>query len=149
VKYLSGIGTLLQTNDADESTLKQQFKEALSKSFERDCRDGFTHPGPHRSGLACLLDNSSLLHFGSEGECRIASLALKFACLDILHQKYQTQDITLLVDDVIGELDAQRQNSFFSLLMKTGQIILAGTSLPDCLKEIANVKTVVGGRVLD
>lgn len=145
VKYLSGIGPLLQETSDDEQQLREQFTDYLSRTYDRDCREGFTHAGPQRSALSCLLDDAQLSHFGSEGECRMASLALKFAGIDVLERHLGIRDITLLVDDVIGELDARRQENFFTLLQASGQVIMAGTYLPACFKGCANVYKVVGG----
>ncbi len=148
VKYLSGIGTLLQTTDDGQDALEQKFRENLEKNYERDCREGFTHCGPHRAELSCLLNGVSLLHFGSEGECRMASLAIKLACVDIIKRKSAAADVTLLVDDVIGELDSARQRNFFAQLMDSGQIALAGTFLPEPIASDANVMRVQGGRII-
>lgn len=148
VKYLSGIGTLLQPTDDDRDALARRFAESLEKNYERDCREGFTHAGPHRAELSCLLNGSSLLHFGSEGECRMASLAMKLACVDIFRKQMPEADVTLLVDDVIGELDNTRQHNFFSKLTDSGQIILAGTFLPDALTRTARVLHIQGGQIV-
>lgn len=147
VKYLSGIGNLLQASDDDEETLHERFMATLDKNFQRDCRDGFTHSGPHRAEFTCLLDNASLLHFGSEGECRLASLAVRFACLDSIKNEIKPENITLIVDDVIGELDESRQENFFELLKDAGQIIMAGTCLPKSLRQQPKVMHVKGGKI--
>ena len=148
--YLSGIGHLLQsdTDLLEADTLAQRFHDTLDKQFERDCRDGYTHCGPHRAGMACLLNDTSLVHFGSAGECRMASLALKFACLHVIRQQFPAADVTLLIDDVIGELDARRQLNFFSLLHSHGQILFAGTFLPDALPHCDAIFHLAGGRIL-
>lgn len=148
VRYLSGLGSLLQVNDDAPEALEAHFRDSLERNYERDCREGFTHCGPHRAELTCLLNGASLLHFGSEGECRMASLAMKFACLAVMRQELPAADVTLIVDDVIGELDARRQANVFAQLEGKGQILLAGTFLPDCLRGKAAVQTVQGGRII-
>ena len=147
VKYLSGIGSLLQATDEDELQLTAKFHESLRKHYDRDCREGYTHCGPQRSEMTCMFDKTLLSRYGSEGECRITSLALKFACLEILKNTMTAGDITLLVDDVIGELDSSRQDNFYHELLNAGQIILAGTFLPICLQGKAKVFDVVGGKL--
>jgi recombinational DNA repair ATPase RecF len=94
-----------------------------------------------------MFDKTLLSRYGSEGECRITSLALKFACLEILKNTMTAGDITLLVDDVVGELDSSRQDNFYHELLNAGQIILAGTFLPICLQGKAKVFDVVGGKL--
>ena len=78
----------------------------------------------------------------------MASLALKFACLHVIRQQFPAADVTLLIDDVIGELDARRQLNFFSLLHAHGQILFAGTSLPDALPHCDAIFHLAGGRIL-
>lgn len=147
VRYLSGIGSLLQVSYDDAEELEEKFHVALRKNYERDCRKGFTHCGPHRAEMTCLLNLNSLLHYGSEGECRMASLAIKFAFLDILRQTLDSDDITLLVDDVTGELDTIRQDNFYRELLAGGQIIYAGTFLPEALRGKGKVFNVKSGMI--
>jgi DNA replication and repair protein RecF len=147
VRYLSGIGSLLQVSYDDAEQMEEKFRMALRKNYERDCRKGFTHCGPHRAEMTCLLNLHSLLHFGSEGECRMASLAIKFAFLDVLRQTLNSDDITLLVDDVTGELDTTRQDNFYRELLSGGQIIYAGTFLPEAFRGKGRVFNVKSGMI--
>ena len=78
----------------------------------------------------------------------MASLAIKLACVDIIKHNSSNTDVTLLVDDVIGELDNTRQSNFFYQLMDAGQIVLAGTFLPEPLASIANVMYIQGGKII-
>lgn len=148
VKYLTGVGQLHQDVEEDNDTLAARFHETLERQFERDCRDGYTHCGPHRAELACLLNETSLAHFGSAGECRLASLALKLASLHVLRQQFPQAEVTLLVDDVLGELDQQRQHNFFGQLQDVGQLFFAGTALPQPLQNQAQVMQVVAGKIV-
>ncbi len=149
LKYISGIsasGKLSPMLDDDE---KKVYHEILRRGYERDCRDGSTRCGPHRSEMNCLLAGNHLANFGSEGECRVAALALKFACLKIMQLELGQKEVTLIVDDVLGELDQQHRKTFLQQLENSGQVIFASTEVPKELKQNKKVFLVSGGEVRD
>ena len=68
--------------------------------------------------------------YGSEGECRTAALTLRLAMLQLLRKQHQGRGVTILVDDVLGELDQIRQDAFLEQISQAGQLLFAGTALP-------------------
>ena len=149
LKYFSGCTPLLQpVDEMDEASLSEAYRKALDKNYDYDCRNGSTKNGPHRSDFSCLLDNSQLSAFGSEGECRTAAMALKFSSLDILYDGVNEKNVVLLVDDVIGELDKTRRQVFFELLDKAGQVVLACTEIPQELKTVNRTFNIERGKVV-
>jgi DNA replication and repair protein RecF len=67
--------------------------------------------GPHRDDLAFRLGGISLAAFGSQGQQRTAVLALKVAEYGVLTMRAGEAPL-LLLDDVLSELDPQRQAAF-------------------------------------
>ncbi|MGN0866651.1 MAG: DNA replication/repair protein RecF [Oligosphaeraceae bacterium] len=128
--YLSGIGKLLKRAPDSREKIQESYARILEESFERDCREGMTHYGPQRSDLACLLQGKLLVSYGSEGECRTAALTLRLALLHALRSHHRHQGITILVDDVLGELDTLRKQAFLNFIAGAGQVLFAGTALP-------------------
>ena len=148
VNFLSGSFQLLEKSRPESrEEFRTRYLDALSKNYERDCREGTTRLGPHRSDLPCLLDGRMLANFGSEGECRTAAITVKLAVLEIMRRMRGGNDITMLVDDVIGELDSVRRKAFLDTLASSGQVIFAGTSLPDALPEDTAVFHVHAGKI--
>ena len=80
--------------------------------------------------------------FASQGECRTGSLALKLACFNLVREKVGAENVTLLVDDVVGELDMDRRERFFKSVCNSGQTVFACTgipseiALPDCVYRV-------------
>lgn len=146
LKFLTGLGTLLQDISDNGAELAQLYHETLRKTLERDCREGNTRYGPHRSELHCLMDDNSLAFFGSEGECRAAALALRFACLEVLQQELGRAGVTLIVDDVLGELDQERRRAFLQQLNLAGQVLIAGTAVPAEIIAQSKVFSVAAGQ---
>lgn len=130
VNFVSGTGRLLENVLEDENALQEKYLKALDEAYERDCRDGATRYGPQRSDLACMLNGRQLATYGSEGECRTAAIVLKFALLEAFKKHHGASEITVLVDDVLGELDATRRKAFLEQVTSSGQVIFAGTSIP-------------------
>jgi DNA replication and repair protein RecF len=149
LKYISGISTSGKLSPMLGDDEKDIYHEILRRGYERDCRDGSTRCGPHRSEMNCLLDGNHLAFFGSEGECRIAALALRFACLKIMQLELGQQEVTLIVDDVLGELDQQHRSAFLQQLEKSGQVIVASTEIPKEIKQNKKIFLVSGGKISD
>lgn len=149
LKYLSRLGFCLESCEGDEEELSKAYSQGLQHGFERDLKSGATNCGPHRAELSCLLDQKQLQRFGSQGEMRMASLAMRFALLDLIRKRRNPDDVVTLVDDVIGELDEQRRVNFITELNKSGQILFACTRIPREFTAAAKVLKIRGGKVED
>ena len=85
------------------------FEKALAESKERDMKFCSTNVGPHRDDLCFMNGKLDLRKFGSQGQQRTCALALKLAEIEIVKKSSQDCPI-LLLDDVLSELDRNRQN---------------------------------------
>ena len=72
-------------------------------------RQGFTTAGPHRDDLIIEINQLPARAFGSQGQQRSAALALKLAEAALLEEATGEKPVALL-DDVMSELDAARQD---------------------------------------
>jgi DNA replication and repair protein RecF len=84
-------------------------KQALHDSRRDDINSGHTSFGPHRDDLEITIDAQSARAFGSQGQKRSVVLALKLAEAEVLFRQTGERPIILL-DDVMSELDAGRQD---------------------------------------
>ena len=69
---------------------------------------GFTSVGPHKDDLCIKINGKDIRAYGSQGQQRTASLSLKLAEIGLIKQETGKNAI-LLLDDVLSELDMQRQ----------------------------------------
>jgi len=110
--------------------IKSDFAVELAQSRSREQTYRMTLIGPHRDELKLLLNDRSLAQFGSEGQKRTLAIALKLAQAEYVGQAHGTPPI-LLIDDVMGELDAKRRAGFLPLLNRThqssGQVFMTST----------------------
>jgi DNA replication and repair protein RecF len=95
----------------------------LGERREADLERGFTSHGPHRDDVQLLLDGVSLRSYGSQGQQRVALLALLFAEREVLTH-LRSRPPLMLLDDVMSELDAERRELLAELLRSGGQVVV-------------------------
>jgi DNA replication and repair protein RecF len=109
------------SNDAEELRLvyepsvREDFALELMRARPRELAYRTTLIGPHRDELALLLDEQPAAKFASEGQKRTLALALKMAQAEFLTGIHGVPPV-LLIDDVMGELDARRRAGFLPIL---------------------------------
>jgi len=111
-----------RARDADE--LVAELQERLASDLER----GFSGHGPHRDELAAVRDGRELRVYGSQGEQRLALLALLLAERAVLARERGRTPLMLL-DDVMSELDGERRELLARELSTGGQSVIATTDL--------------------
>lgn len=123
--------------DADELILEYQpsvsgdFAVALANSRARERVLKTTVIGPHRDELGMLVNGQPAGQFTSEGQKRTLALALKMAQAEYLTGIHGAPPV-LLIDDVMGELDARRRAGLLPLLNQArragGQVFMTCTA---------------------
>jgi len=111
------------------SDMKEALIERYNESRERDNAAGSTSAGPHRDDIKIMLGGEDLRKYGSQGQQRTAALALKLAELKIIKEETGV-DAILLLDDVLSELDHDRQN-FLIRSFEENQILLTAADLSE------------------
>jgi len=105
-----------------------QLAEELAARTESDLERGFTGHGPHRDDLGLLRGGRELRTYGSQGEQRLALLALLLAERETLAAMRDAPPLMLL-DDVMSELDPDRRALLAGLLAGEGQSVITTTDL--------------------
>lgn len=106
----------------------EEFAAELADRLDSDLDRGFSQHGPHRDDLALLRDGRELRVYGSQGEQRLALLALLLAERDALAQERGAPPL-LLLDDVMSELDADRRGLLVARVTSGGQALVTTTDL--------------------
>jgi DNA replication and repair protein RecF len=111
------------------SQTPEGFATELRERLRMDLERGFTTHGPHRDDLAILRDGRPLRAYGSQGERRLALLALLLAERAALAAARGHAPLMLL-DDVTSELDSRRREALLDDLGSwAGQSMIATTDL--------------------
>lgn len=106
------------------------FAEALVAKRPQERARGTSLVGPHRDDLLFTLGGAPLGAFGSQGQQRTAILALKVAEYTVSLARSGEAPL-LLLDDVLSELDADRQQAFLQGIGAFGQAFVTTTQPVD------------------
>jgi DNA replication and repair protein RecF len=101
---------------------------ALEMRLEQDLERGTTGIGPHLDDFDVLAGGRELRRFGSQGEQRVAVLALILAEAELLAERGAGAPL-LLLDDVLSELDERRRRVLAERIGVTGQALVTSTSV--------------------
>jgi DNA replication and repair protein RecF len=105
--------------DVDEKA----FKNHLSKQQKQDIIYQSTLAGPHRDDFYIEFNGFDAKGYASQGEQRLIVVALKLALLKLI-ERVTNQHVILLLDDVLSELDQEKQHIFLKNMPKEHQIIM-------------------------
>ena len=128
---------------------ENNYREQLSKSRESDCRMKTTSTGPHRDDICVMVNGIDIRKYGSQGQQRTAALSLKLSEIQLVKQIIKDTPV-LLLDDVLSELDSNRQNYLLSSI-KDIQTIITCTGLDDFVEkqfEVNKVFQVIAGGII-
>jgi DNA replication and repair protein RecF len=133
-------------------SVREDFARELGQSRNRERVLKSTLIGPHRDEVALTLDSKSAAQFASEGQKRSIAIALKLAQAEYLTMHFGIPPV-LLIDDVMGELDARRRSAFVPLLQRVhranSQVFMTCTeeNWPRDLARNARRYRVAGGSI--
>jgi DNA replication and repair protein RecF len=111
-----------RSDASDAEGLAAELRERRAADLER----GFTAHGPHRDEVQMLLGGAALRAYGSQGQQRMALLALLFAERALLAER-RARPPLMLLDDVMSELDSERRELLAGLLRSGGQAVVTTT----------------------
>jgi DNA replication and repair protein RecF len=115
----------------------EEIRAGLEERRAADLRLGRSSWGPHLDELRISIDGRQVRRYGSQGQQRIALLALLFAEREALLAARQVTPL-LLLDDVLSELDPDRRELLVARLAGSGQTLItaaAKESVPAAARE--------------
>jgi len=120
-------GSRLEEEEAEEPW-RLSIEEQLRQQRGEEERLGSCRVGPHRDEVALLLGDNPARRFGSAGQQRSLVLALKLAELELVTDLCGDPPL-LLLDDVLAELDPQRQRLLLEAVGSDHQCLISATHL--------------------
>ena len=139
-----GLDAATLSYDAEQPTL-----DALDARLDRDLDRGATGIGPHLDDIDVRAEERDLRSFGSQGEQRLAVLALLLAEAELVTQRRGFAPL-LLLDDVLSELDPERRLILAGQLRSFGQTLITATTesaLPADAQQVIQVEPSEAGTV--
>lgn len=132
----------------EPDTTGNDFEKELSNNMDRDIKLKYTGVGPHRDDFGFIVNGIDIRKYGSQGQQRTAALSLKLAEIELVKQITKDNPV-LLLDDVLSELDSNRQNYLLNSIGNI-QTIITCTGLDEFVNnrfEINKVFKVVNGAI--
>lgn len=126
------------------------FETELIRARDRDLKLCQTTVGPHRDDLLFSIGGVDIRKFGSQGQQRTSALSLKLSEIDLVKRSIHDTPV-LLLDDVLSELDSNRQNYLLNSIAEI-QTIITCTGLEEFVKNrfcINKVFQVIEGNVYE
>ena len=121
----------------ESNVTAENFAEKLFLAQDKDIILKSTSHGPHRDDISFEVNGIDIRKFGSQGQQRTVALSLKLAEIELVKNKIKDNPI-LLLDDVLSELDRNRQNYLLNNL-KDIQTIITCTGLEEFVNNRFNV----------
>lgn len=112
VKYIPS----LDINELDKIRNSKKDEEAQSTLY-----------GPHKDTFEVFVNENEVSKYTSQGQQKTAVISMKLAVTDIL--KEENKEVIVVLDDVFGELDVERQEHLMENLKKKGQIFISTTDI--------------------
>lgn len=145
-RAISGSDIKLRINYQGSQITKEDLEESRARDFARS----YTNIGPHRDDVVFELNDTPAQNYASQGERRTLTLAIKLSELQLLKEKHGEYPI-LLLDDVLAELDEDRQDFLLDAIKPETQVIITTTHLGKHLEKWsgnAQILEIEQGRVI-
>ncbi len=126
----------------------EDFEKQMKYNQDKDIRLKQTTTGPHRDDFSFVVNGVDIRKYGSQGQQRTAALSLKLSEIELV-KKISKDTPVLLLDDVLSELDSNRQNYLLNSIGNI-QTIITCTGLDEFINnrfEINKIFKVTNGTV--
>jgi len=126
IKYISNY---------NENIEKEDIKKMYYNIKNQEIKYKMTLIGPQKDDLEFYIENKNLKNYGSQGQQRMAVLALKLSELEVIKEMKHEIPI-LLLDDVLSELDISKKNKLLKYIKNNSQVLITTTDLKNIDENI-------------
>lgn len=126
----------------------EEFADKVARSRDADRKIKSTTVGPHRDDVCIKVNDMDLRLYGSQGQQRTTAISLKLSEIRIIEERIRNKPV-LLLDDVLSELDRDRQNYLLGNIRDI-QTLITCTGLDEFVQnrfEADRTFRVVSGRI--
>ncbi len=102
--------------------LADDLQEHLESHYRAELESAQCLTGPHKDDFTVFINGMDLKAYGSQGQTRTAAISLKLAQRELMANQSGQMPL-LLLDDVLSELDPQRQD-FVLNQISSGQVFI-------------------------
>ena len=146
-KYISSIYKDLTKNDNiylkyetfididEDEIMYQLLKDKYRKAFDNEIYQRVTLYGAHKDDFSVYIDDIKINNYGSQGQHRIAILAIKLAEVEIFKNIKEVKPI-LLLDDIFSEIDKTKKNNIIKYINNDLQVFITSTDLKNISRKL-------------
>ena len=136
IKYKSSVLDALNIAEInDESFTEENLTKVMMKKSFDDIMRGSTKIGPQHDDLEFYINDFDAKMYASQGQQRSIVLSLKLAEINYLKEKTGTYPV-LLLDDVLSELDKNRQLKLLDAINENVQTFITTPSISDIKEDL-------------
>ena len=111
-----------------EVEIGRRFRKELLRRRRDELDRKVTLVGPHRDDIIMNVNGDDVRLFGSQGQQRTVALSLKFGQMRLIEEEVKAKPL-LLLDDVMSELDDDRQTYLMKMIREGNQVLITTTHL--------------------
>lgn len=142
--------TSIPLDNIDKNVIRENMKKQSFDLLSDEIKIGKNLLGPNYDDFEFYIDDMNIKKFGSQGQQRMAVLAIKLSEIEIFKSYLNTSPI-LLLDDVFSELDNIKKNNLLNYVNSSIQTIITTTDLDNfdelILKE-ARLFEIKNGKII-
>jgi len=131
--------------------IEMRFVKELLRRRKEELDRKITLVGPHRDELVMNVNGDDVRLFGSQGQQRTVALSLKFGQFKLIEKEVRVKPL-LLLDDVMSELDEDRQVYLMKMVRDNSQVLITATHLDSFTPADLKDRTVIhikNGSIVD
>jgi len=122
-------------------TCVNNYEKEVKNRREHDIYLKTTTTGPQRDDFLVELNNKIAFETASQGQIRSIVIAMKLAFFEMISKSKEF--VIIILDDVLSELDEDRQNSLFELIKECNQTFITSTSIKNISNDIIHRSNVI------
>ncbi|MDR2458004.1 MAG: DNA replication and repair protein RecF [Clostridiales Family XIII bacterium] len=117
---------------------KKEIVKVLKNNIKKDMEIGSTEKGPHKDEIKILINDKEAKEYASNGQKKLAVIALKLAEKEIIEEKNEKPII--LLDDIFSEIDDKKRKKILNFIKGNQYIITATKIFENDEEKIINIK---------
>lgn len=136
--------------DDEDEIKKENLKNMYKQNFDKDRFNQMTNMGIHRDDLMFWINGENVNDVASQGQRRLVIMALKLSLINYIKEKTGKTPI-LLLDDVLSELDIDKQRNLLNCIDENIQTIITTSVLSESLSSLnknLNIQTINAGKLI-
>ncbi|MGL4375114.1 MAG: DNA replication/repair protein RecF [Microcoleaceae cyanobacterium] len=128
IEYIANVSITDENLPLSPEIVQEAFFTKIKEKAIAEQYQGTTLAGPHRDDIAFTINKTPARQYASQGQQRTLVLALKLAELQLIEEVIGEPPL-LLLDDVLAELDLNRQNQLLEVIQDRFQTLITTTHL--------------------